>query len=96
MTNIQLLLLAINNINESVPITHAQTSYVYQFYHLHIANRHLRASDFLNEFIEQVDPILKHNIDLCIKRDEIYNLIDSYLQQAEERFINREIMLNKN
>lgn len=96
MTNIQLLLLAINNFSESTPNTHIQTSYVYQFYHIHIANRHLKASDFLNQFIKEVDPILKNNIDLYIQRDEIYKLIDNYLQHAEERFINRQIMLNKN
>ncbi|EKT62458.1 hypothetical protein [Providencia burhodogranariea] len=95
MTNIQLLLLTINNFSQSDSISHSQISYIYQFYHLNIAPRNLKVSDFLKEFIKQVEPVLKNNIGLYIQRAGIYNLIEHYLQQAEDHFINRQAILNK-
>lgn len=95
MTNIQLLLLATNNFNASAPLSHTHASYVYQFYYAQIAHKQLKLNDFMKGFIEQVEPILKNNSDLYNRRDEIYQLIQSYLQQAETRFIQRKMQINK-
>lgn len=96
MTNIQLFLLANNNFSESTPLSHTQASYVYQFYHTNIARRHLSIGDFLTEFTQQLDSALKNSPEMYEQRGEIYRLIEDYLRQAEERFIQRQELLNNN
>ncbi|WP_272689976.1 hypothetical protein [Providencia sp. PROV152] len=95
MTNTQLLLLAINNINANIDLSDTQASYVYQFYHTQIAHKNLSIDDFLKQFIEKVEPTLASNSNLCHKSEQIYQLILSYLQQAEARFIYNKTLINK-
>lgn len=95
MTNIQLLLLATNNFNESIALSHTQESHVYQFYHTQIALQHLNVDSFLSKYIIQIDPVLKNSHELYVQRDQIYQLIKSYLEQAEARFIDRKKILNQ-
>ncbi|MEX6313643.1 hypothetical protein AB6G19_07760 [Providencia manganoxydans] len=89
MTNIQLLLLATNNFKEDIALSHTQGSYIYQFYYAQIALQHLSIDSFLSNYKVQIDPILKNNHELYAQREQIYQLIKSYLEQAETRFIER-------
>lgn len=94
MTNIQLLLLSTNNFNHGIVLSHTQRSYVYQFYYAQIALKHLSVDDFMSKYVMQIDPVLKNNHELYAQRDQIYQLIKSYLEQAETRFIDRKKVLN--
>lgn len=89
MTNIQLLLLATNNFNHSIALSHTQGSYVYQFYYAQIALQHLSVDEFMSKYVIHIDPVLKNNHELYTQREQIYQLIKSYLEQAEARFNDR-------
>lgn len=95
MTNIQLLLLATNNINNNIMLSHSQESYVYQYYHTNVANKYASLSEFLAMFIQQTEPTLECDPNLNQQSGRIYAEIESYLKIAEAHFLQRQIQLQK-
>ncbi|HBO23801.1 MULTISPECIES: hypothetical protein [unclassified Providencia] len=93
MTNIQLLLLATNNIKQNINLSHSQESYVYQYYHANIASKYSSVKSFLENFIQQTAHTLESNPELSQQRLKIYNEIENYLNAAEARFLKRQSLL---
>ncbi|GAB1440853.1 hypothetical protein MASR2M36_36380 [Providencia sp.] len=95
MTNIQLLLLATNNIKNGVDISHSQESYVYQYYYTHIANQFNSIQDYLIEFVRQTSSLLDNEPTLAEQHYHIYSTIERYLTAAEQRYIERQKLQQK-
>ncbi|MGG4607349.1 hypothetical protein [Providencia sp. Me31A] len=95
MTNIQLLLLATNNIKNGVDISHSQESYVYQYYYTNVANQFDSVHDYLIELIQQTSSTLDHDPILAEQHQHIYSTIEQYLTAAEQRYIARQKLFQK-
>lgn len=95
MTNTQLLLLATNNINNNITLSHSQSSYVYQYYHTNIANKYTSLNEFLPVFIQQTAPTLEGDPSLNQQSARIYAEIECYLKIAETHFLQRQMQLQK-
>ncbi|HGN1705228.1 TPA: hypothetical protein ACKRTE_001059 [Providencia rettgeri] len=95
MTNIQLLLLATNNIKNGVDISHSQESYVYQYYYAHVANQFDSIHHYLIEFIQQTSSTLDNDPILAEQHQHIYATIERYLTIAEQRYIERQKLFQK-
>ncbi|MBS0914802.1 hypothetical protein [Providencia rettgeri] len=89
MTNIQLLLLATNNIKNNTELSHSQESYVYQFYYANVAGHFDSIQDFLTVFKQQTDASQQ----LAEQSQQIYSTVESYLEVAEKRYIERKKLL---
>ncbi|HHE6468046.1 TPA: hypothetical protein ACPFI9_004397 [Providencia rettgeri] len=93
MTNIQLLLLATNNIKNNTELSHSQESYVYQFYYANVVGHFDSIQNFLTEFKQQTSATLDTSQQLAGQHQQIYSTIEYYLGIAEKRYIERKKML---
>ncbi|EMT6577866.1 TPA: hypothetical protein KEY68_002817 [Providencia rettgeri] len=93
MTNIQLLLLATNNIKNNTELSHSQESYVYQFYYANVAGHFDSIQDFLTVFKQQTSATLDASQQLAEQSQQIYSTVESYLEVAEKRYVERKKLL---
>lgn len=94
MTNIQLLLLATNNIQQNINLSHSQESYVYQYYYSNVVDKYSCIKDFLTDFIKQTSLALENDPELNQQRLKIYAEVENYLNRAEIRFLERQRILH--
>lgn len=94
MTNNQLLLLAANNLSNKMELSHSQASYIYQFYYTHVANQYANIPDFMAGFMSQMTDSMSCNF-ISVPQEQIYLTIAQYLAIAEERYIERQRLLQK-
>ncbi|WP_315943044.1 hypothetical protein, partial [Providencia rettgeri] len=95
MTQIQLLLLATNNIKNNTDLSHSQESYVYQYYYANVANQFGCIKSYIAEFIKQTSSALDNDPQLLEQRQQIYSTVERYLEIAEKRYIQRQKLLQK-
>ncbi|WP_369311525.1 hypothetical protein [Providencia rettgeri] len=95
MTNIQLLLLATNNLINNTELSHSQESYVYQYYYTHVANQFTSITDFMADFIHKTAGALNNDSLASISHDQIYLTVEQYLVVAEKRYIERQKLLQQ-
>ncbi|WP_272680828.1 hypothetical protein [Providencia sp. PROV129] len=93
MTNIQLLLLATNNLTNNTELSHSQESYVYQYYYTHMANQFKSIADFMSDFVYKTTDAISDNSLVSIPREKIYQTIEEYLLIVEKRYIERQRLL---
>ncbi|WP_272665128.1 hypothetical protein [Providencia sp. PROV174] len=93
MTNIQLLLLATNNIKNNTELSHSQESYVYQFYYANVAGHFDSIQDLLTVFKQQTSATLDASQQLAEQSQQIYSTVESYLEVAEKRYVERKKLL---
>lgn len=93
MTNIQLLLLATNNIKNNTELSHSQESYVYQYYYTNLAEKHPSVEIFMKEFIKLTSSALHSDPEVKMLSSQIYSAIESYLEIAQARYIQRQKLL---
>lgn len=95
MTNIQLLLLATNNIKNNSELSHSEESYVYQFYYSQVVNHFDNISDYIIDFIQQTSATLEASPQLAEQSSIIYSTVERYLTAARKRYIERQKQLQK-
>lgn len=95
MTNTQLLLLAINNITNNTELSHSQESYVYQYYHTHIASQYPNLNEFMAVFMQSTSDTINNDDLVTIPCEQIYMTIERYLNIAEKRYVERQKLLQK-
>ncbi|WP_273837901.1 MULTISPECIES: hypothetical protein [Providencia] len=95
MTNIQLLLLATNNLTHNAELSHSQESYVYQYYHTHVANQFANIADFMSDFMHKMAEAINDDNLVAVSREQIYLAIEQYLIIAKKRYIERQKLLQK-
>ncbi|EPG3566174.1 hypothetical protein ON011_001037 [Providencia rettgeri] len=93
MTNIQLLLLATNNIKNNTELSHSQESYVYQFYYTNIVGHFDSIQSFLTVFKQQMSATLDTSQQLTEQHQKIYSTVEYYLGITEKRYIERKKIL---
>lgn len=88
MNTTQLLLLALNCINENKEPTHLEQSHIYVFYCTQIADMKLTINDFMTQL--QINNLVRDTK----KEAAILNFVKNNLTKAEEKFNDRVVALS--
>ncbi len=88
MNNNQLLLLALNCINENKEPTHLEQSHIYVFYYTHIVDMKLTINDFMTQL--QINNLVRDTK----KETAILSFVRNNFTKAEKKFNDRTIALS--